>query len=204
MAHFMKYADEAGMPVKSGFDMPHPVGGQRTKDNISQAKKIMSKPSGEQAFDANNPKRHDFQHAFLGHDTTTIDEQMMKIFDPSGKHGKPPGDSYGVYAKVAQDVADELGISRKELQEVAWHGVKSDPTLPGMSASAKKAAEEFFKTGGEPFIETINKAIERTHRLTGTPKKEIARGLLSGKHPLYSVAPAGLLGAAAAANQQEK
>jgi hypothetical protein len=56
------------------------------------------------------------------------------------------------------------------IQDVAWTGFKGEP--------------------GMPLIQHYNQVIERGHRLTGMPRREIAEGLIRGTIPMYGVAGA--------------
>jgi hypothetical protein len=57
-------------------------------------------------------------------------------------------------------------------------------------------------TKGQPFIQTVNESIERTHRLTGMPRDEIVRrGIIKGEIPIYGLA--GGLGMGAIAEQSQ-
>jgi len=88
----------------------------------------------------------------------------------------PPGDSYGVFEQALAKLAKQAGVSPREFQEVAWAGAK--------------AAKEGASYVPHPMIETINRAIERTHRLTGMPRAEIVRrGLVRGEIPIYARTP---------------
>jgi hypothetical protein len=80
--------------------------------------------------------------------------------------------SYGVFEEALAKAAKRAGVSPREFQEVAWAGHKAMTTKGGYTP--------------HPMIETINEAIERTHRITGMDTKEIVRrGLVRGEIPLF-------------------
>ena len=151
-------------------ELPFPIGGRYMggkSGNLAQARKY--EKSG--VLDpVNNPKRYNFSSNFLGHqDRPTVDEQMMKLFDPSGK-GAPT--SYGVEEQVVNDLAAQKGVSPVNFQEVAWAGGK--------------------KSNGKPMMQEINEMIHRTSRVTGQTPDEVLKGFIEGNKPMYGAGAAGL------------
>ena len=61
------------------------------------------------------------------------------------------------------------GVSSRHLDEL--QGLQKDPTC----------------TSGQPFIQTINESIERTHPLTGMSRDEIVRGIINEKIPITAL-----------------
>jgi hypothetical protein len=181
LAHYVQWAAKNGHLIpEESHQLPFPIGGRYVANNIKQFEKM------EGPFDANNPKRHDFEHAFLGHaNKATTDEQMSGAIVPGMM--LPPGDSYGIAAKVIHDMAERNGVHPRDFQDVAWAGLKKLKT---------EAAGKKFEYKG-PMIQDVNDAIERTHRLTGMPRDEVVRrGVVKKEIPLYSSsAPIGALDA---------
>jgi hypothetical protein len=164
LAHFVKWAGARKLNVGKAFathELPYPIGGGKygAKNNLLEAGKFQEgKIFGEQ-----NPKRDDFQDAFLGHETFVTDEQMMNAFDYPGRQSAPPERTYGYHTRTGMQAAKEIGVKPRRFQEGGWYGLKDIP--------------------GEPFIQTQNKAIERTHRLTGLPRSQIAEGMAPNPKP---------------------
>lgn len=155
------------------YEMPVPIGGRYISNNMKQYQKF-----ADDDFNIPgdlNPKRYDFMHNYLGHkDKATIDEQMMGIIDPGNVYkGAPPNTAYGHFEEPVHIAARARGVDPREFQEVAWGGAKKDDK--GNFAPV-------------PMIQTVNESIERTHRLTGMPKKEIVRrGIVRGEIPMYGL-----------------
>lgn len=176
-AHYGNYLRATGKEYPSAaWQMPSPVGGRYITGNMEMHRKL-SEPGAALNPDT-NPKRYDFQDNFLGHENhATIDEQMMSILEPGGPQA-PPNNAYGMYEQPVHEIAKQRGVSPREAQGLMWAGAKQD-----------KLGGTF--RAGKPMIETVNEAIERTHRLTGMPKDEIVkRGLIKGEIPLYGVGTA--------------
>ncbi|HMH96295.1 MAG TPA: hypothetical protein VK577_06915, partial [Bradyrhizobium sp.] len=172
LAHYVQWAQKNhGAIPEASHELPFPIGGRYVSGNIDQFRKM---PEG--GFTENNPKRHDFAHAFLGHaNKATMDEQMSGGLVPGMQ--KPPGDSYGVAAQVVHDLAAKNGVHPRDFQDVAWAGLKKLKT--------EEAGKKFSYKG--PMITDVNDAIERTHRLTGMPRNEVVkRGLVKKEIPLYA------------------
>ena len=173
MAHYGNYLQQKGQSraVRS-YEMPNPIGGRYASGNMKIHDEI-----GDAGFDipgSTSPKRYNFQQNYLGHtDRATIDEQMMGLIDPQGKYGEaPPNDMYGHFEQPVHVLAEKYGVSPRTFQEVAWGG-------------GKRLKDPSFEGG--PMIQTVNDAIERTHRLTGMPREEIVRrGLLRAEIPLFA------------------
>lgn len=187
MASYANFKRQRGdtLPLEAR-NTPVPVGGKYSEANLTKFDKAINEGAGM----ADNPKRSTFSHSFLGDaDIATIDEHMTDLITPG--LAAPPGDSYFAYEELIQETAQELGITARELQEVAWGGRKVD------------RVNEYE---GKAMIEIVNEAIERTARLTGkSPKEVVRKGIVRGDMPIYGVAATAGLGglAAALANQQE-
>jgi hypothetical protein len=189
MGAYSRWAKDHGlqMPAEKGEAhlIPSPSGGQYVSGNIRAGYQ------GSEAGDINaatNPKRHNFLYNFLGHkDVPTLDEQMGQIWSGQKGYFGNKTSRYGPHEEVLGRLAQEYGVSPREFQEVAWAGHKNK--LDGYKP--------------EPFITTINKAIERTSRITGVhPDDVVRRGLLRSDMPLYGAA--GLVGVGAAASQMDE
>jgi len=171
MAMYGNYLKQHGLPTPETHQMPFPIGGRYAGGNMEMFDKL-AREYGIQSLDLTNPKRHDFAYNFLGHrNKATMDEQMTSGMTPGV--AMPPW--YGIWEKVLHEEAAKAGVSPMNFQDVAWAGFKNkkDPT---------------FK--GEPMIQVVNRAIERTHRLTGMPHEEIVRrGIVRSEIPIYSRAP---------------
>jgi hypothetical protein len=158
-AHYMPYP-------KAAYEMPSPIGGRYVTGNMTMHHKMLSE-GGYAGIGASNPKRHNFARNFIGDlNAATIDEQMTAGMVPGMT--KPPPGQYGIYERVLGEEAKKLGIKPANFQDVAWIGFKG--------------------TQGKSMISHVNDAIERTHRLTGMPRKEIVeRALIKGEIPLYGL-----------------
>lgn len=181
-AHYGNYLRATGQPYpQAAYEMPSPIGGRYITGNMDMHSKM-----GDAGFyiGAENPKRHDFMYNFLGHgDKATIDEQMMGLLSPGGP-GAPPSAAYGHFEEPVHALAQKYGVDPRYAQEVMWAGGKAAKNEAAGRAGAQINA-------GTPMIQTVNEAIERTHRLTGMPKDEIVRrGLVRGEIPLYGLGAA--------------
>jgi hypothetical protein len=173
MAQYGNYLREHGLPYPTAaYEMPVPIGGRYATGNMEMHKKIFDQ-GGFSALGETNPKRHNFSQDFTGNrNAATMDEQMTSGMTP-GINMPPPG-QYGLYEQVLADEAKKVGVPPQNYQDVAWAGFKNEKD------------PKYVK--GEPFIQTINRSIERTHRLTGMPKDEIVRrGLIRSEIPVYGV-----------------
>jgi hypothetical protein len=187
MANYGNYLRANGLPYpQASHELPFPVGGRYGMTNIEQHQNIFDQ-GGFTALGAGNPKRHNFAQDFTGNpNAATIDEQITSLMTPG--HTVPPDKTYGLYERVLHEEAAKAGVAPQNFQDVAWSGAKNlkDPTY----------------TSGQPFMQTINESIERTHRLTGMPREEIVRrGIIHGKIPIYGLLGAVGLGGAAAADR---
>ena len=183
MAHYGNYLRATGKPYpEAAHEMPFPIGGRYASGNMAMHKKIFDE-GGFSALGAANPKRHNFSQNFTGNrGAATMDEQMTSGMTPN--INMPPPGTYGLYEKVLGEEAAKVGVRPQNYQDVGWSGFKNmkDPSY----------------TAGQPFIQTINESIERTHRLTGMPKDEILRrGIIKGEIPMYAVMGAVGMGAIA-------
>lgn len=164
MSYFGNFQRQAGNPIPTAaYEMPYPIGGRFASGNMAQYDKMINQGQGISA--ANNPKRFNFSSNFLGDmQRPTIDEQMSGLFQPGLL--TPPGNSYGVYEEVLNDVAKQYGVNPVNFQDVAWAGGK--------------------EMKGKPMIQNVNEAIERTRRVTGMSPEDVVRNsLVRRTSPLY-------------------
>lgn len=174
-----------GIPIpEAGHQIPSPMGGPYVYGNLKNYYR-MNGPGGLDMDAIVNPKRHNFQYNFLGHeDKATIDEQMSELLQIP--KGAPPSGNYGSYELPVHRVAAELGVEPRYAQEVMWAGGKQ---MKNEAKAAKKGKVLSNHEAGKPMIQFVNDAIERTHRLTGMPRAEIVRrALVRGEIPLYGTA----------------
>jgi hypothetical protein len=183
-AAYYNYLRQNGMPIPGkgqGWTFPSPTGTFSGVENMRQAQ-LSSQWGDFQA--ALNPKRHNFAYNYMGHPNfATLDEQMGRLWHPSGDAPFADGTAYGIYEQALAREAAKRGVDPRTFQEIAWAGQKNmrDPSYVP-----------------HPMIETVNRAIERTHRLTGMDRSDIVRrGLVRGEIPLYGAAGVVALGAAA-------
>ena len=170
MAHYGNYLKNAGSSaMPPSYEMPFPIGGRYVTGNMDQFRKMIMGGAG---ITKDNPKRYNFSNNFTGSTGPTIDEQMSGLFR-SGL-GMPEAGRYGHYEEVLADLAKKEGApSPRYFQEVAWAGGKDAKTPGG------------FK--GNPMMNIVNEAIERTRRITGKDPAEIVeRGLVKSEIPLYA------------------
>lgn len=121
---------------------------------------------------ATQAKGFSFSQNFQGNlDPGTVDEQMMRLFDPGGKSA-PPNTGYSAASDVLAEEAAKRGVRTSQFQDVAWAGVK--------------------ESEGMPMIRHVNEALERTSRLTGQTTKQVLRNWIKNDAPLFAMA--GLLG----------
>jgi len=186
MATYGNYLRSNDLPYpKASYEMPYPIGGRYVTGNMAMHQKIFDQ-GGFSALGEANPKRHNFSQNFTGNrGAATMDEQMTSGMTPNVM--MPPPGTYGLYEKVLADEAKKVGVHPQNYQDVGWAGFKNMKD-PGY-------------TKGQPFIQTVNESIERTHRLTGMPRDEIVRrGIVKGEIPMYGIF--GAVGLGAVANQQ--
>ncbi len=147
------------------YDFPFPVGGRYAGGNMEMYEKAMidGMPLG-----VDNPKRHNFEHNFLGHrNMATMDEQMSNLIVPGQNIPK----NYGAWEQVVHDQAAKAGVDPRFMQEVAWAGAKK--------------LKDGDKYTPKPMIQIVNEAVERTRRITGLSNQEIMDGIVRGTIPLY-------------------
>jgi hypothetical protein len=171
-AHNLRYQRAKGEEgITKSVDMPYPVGGRYMSGNMELANKAGDKPF----VPGINPKRHNFESNFLGHTDPTIDEVMMRGFDPKGPQMP---EMYGPYEAAVNDLAAANGVPGSEFQDKAWAGLKRQ----GEKARGK---EPYIPM---PMIQIVNDAIERTARLTGLSPREVVRqNLVRAKGPMYGI-----------------
>lgn len=199
---FVNFQRDHGLPVSiRSQDAPSPTGGERLAGNLRMADQTQSRADLKPEV---NPKRNNFSANFFGHrKPSTIDEQMSDLIVPG--ESAPSPDHYGIYQRPVNRAAEQMGIEPDTAQELAWAGKKAKADEAEWQAKVDKAV-----AAGKPvpvrkkkyvpksMIEEINDSIERTHRITGTPRGLIAAraygGMHGGKQPLYGLAAAGILG----------
>jgi hypothetical protein len=195
LSHYLNYLRHWDKPYPTEpYNLPYPVGGGKygVMPNVRQHQKIMD-AGGFSGLDLTNPKRYDFAHSFTGDlSRPVMDEQMVGRMVPGVS---APGQDYGLFAGVTTDEAKKAGVTEPgRYQDVAWAGLKNLKTPQ--------------YTEGKPFIQEVNEAIERTHRLTGMPREEIVRrGVIRNEIPLYGQAglgTGGLLGDWGLGNQGDQ
>lgn len=193
MSHYANYLQ--GAPAPPSHQFPYPIGGRYAGQNMKQFEATVADPAFT-GFGADNPKRFDFSSSFLGHpDKFTMDEVMTGGLVPGLQMPKPG--SYGLAAAVPKGMAEAAGVAPAEYQGIGWAGLKYQNELAAWVAKGKDPADFQFDYAG-PMISHVNNAIERTHRLTGMPRRQIVeQGLIGRKIPLYT--GIGALGAGAAA-----
>jgi hypothetical protein len=211
MSHYAGYLNKQGQRVdQRAYEMPFPIGGRFASGNMDQAQKYID--NGMVGFDpAKNPKRYDFDNALAGNPAAgTIDEQMSGAFIP----GMTIPEHYGPATRVLHEEAAKAGVDARGFQDVGWAGLKY---LKEEAAHAAKEAKKAAKKPGighnsEPFkfdydgpmINTINRSIETTHRLTGMPIEEIVvRGLIKKEIPMYGIGGAAVMGGLAAQDRYQ-
>lgn len=177
---YANYQRARGAPVvpDAAHQLPSPIGGRYITGNLEQYDKMI--PGN---LTPDNPKRYNFSGNFMGDaNAATLDEQMSMVLGYSKKAFNGP--EYGPYEKIVQEVADQLGVPVRKVQEVAWSGYK-------------KATDKTYKKA-KPMIEIVNEAIERTSRVTGVPPREVVRrGLVRAEMPVYGLGAIMAGGAAA-------
>ena len=171
----------------AAHQVPFPIGGGKygIMPNLKQYQKMLMEGAGVTPL---NPKRYNFSANILGEaNAGTIDEQMMRLFDPT----KAEPEYYGPYQQVLNDLAAANGVDPRYFQEVTWSGAKS------LAAKGGKGPGYVPK----PLIQEYNEAIERTSRVTGVaPAEVVRRGIVRGEMPIYGAA--GVIGASQVVNQQ--
>ena len=211
MNHYANYLNKQGLRVdQRAYEMPFPIGGRFASGNMDQAQKYID--NGMVGFDpAKNPKRYDFDNALAGNPAAgTIDEQMSGAFIP----GMTIPEHYGPATRVLHEEAAKAGVDARGFQDVGWAGLKY---LKEEAAHAAKEAKKAKKPGighnSEPFnfdydgpmINTINRSIETTHRLTGMPIEEIVvRGLIKKEIPMYGLGAVGATGVMGSIARQDR
>jgi hypothetical protein len=165
-AQYARYHRDKGLYVpERGFQVQSPVGGRFISENMKQSNQF-----GGQFEAALNPKRHDFHLSLMGHKNRPVmDEQMMTT---GWNMQVPPGGAYGSFTEPIHKLAADYNTDPREFQGVGWSGGKSlkDPKY----------------TSGQPFIQTVNEAIERSRRLHGTSAEEALRqAIIRARKPTY-------------------
>jgi hypothetical protein len=125
--------------------------------------------NGFTPFDADNPKRHDFEYNFLGHrNKATMDEQMSGIIKPGMQQPK----WYAPAEEAVHQFAAREGVDPRFAQEVMWAGNKKLNDVKGVYTP-------------KPMIQIGNEAIERTRRITGLSADDVVDGIVKGTIPVY-------------------
>jgi hypothetical protein len=166
-AHYGNILRAQGKPYpKQKWDVPYPVSPGRygILPNLAKHERIMN-AGGYKAFDVTNPKPHNFTRNLIGDlDRATMDEQMVQGMTP----GKSKPAFYGEHERVLHEEAAKLGVPPAAMQDVAWFGFKG--------------------VEGKPMIHWVNEAIERTHRLTGMPRRKVVEGFIKKTIPMLGIA----------------
>jgi len=171
MQQYLTHLDATGqkLPLFS-WQMAVPIGGRYAQGNLGQFRNFSE--SNYTPFGPLNPKRHDFQYAFLGHKVPVIDEQMSGAIVP--KMTMP--EFYGPASQTVYNAAETAGADPRRFQEVTWAGLKKLLT---------EARGQQFNYEG-PMIEHPNRAIARTSILTGADPDTIVRqGLVRKIMPVF-------------------
>jgi hypothetical protein len=178
LAQYAEHLRKQGKALPAeGHQLPVTVGGRRGAVNIRDYN-AMRERGGYQGLGADQPKMHNFTRNIIGDPSrATIDEQMATgmtghIEDVDPKFAdRARRQAFGLMEKPVHEAAAAAGVAPANYQDVAWAGFKNEP--------------------GKPLINTINEAIERTHRLTGMPREEIVRrGLIRKEIPIYGLTAA--------------
>jgi hypothetical protein len=169
-AMYGNYLVEHGLPTPANaWAMPHPVGGRYISGNMAMHRKVAEAGGHSARY---NPKRFDFSSAHLGNKVPVLDEQMSGLLKPGMK--QPPPAGYGAYSEGVSDIALKTGVDPRNMQEIAWAGVKVGKS-PGYETA-------------KPMIQEFNEAIERTSRAFGiTPKEVLIEGIIKSKIPVLAV-----------------
>lgn len=181
MAHYANTRRAQGLGLPPTHQLPFPIGGRYAAGNLDMYNKIINEGRGL-GLDA--PKRYNFSGNFLGNvKPGTIDEQMMGLFDETGKLKAPPGDSYGAYEDVVAQLGEKRGIPTAEFQDVAWAGAKS------LKEEAKAAAKgkPYKREAAKPMIQNINEILARTSMITGETQEQVLRRMIEAKGPLFNI-----------------
>jgi len=151
---------------QEGFDVPYPVYGRYIGQNLAQAQKL-NDTGGLSA--ATQPKRHNFSGNFLGHrDLSTLDEQMMSAYiDPQTKKpfASPPGNSYGLFQRELNTLADKNKVMPENFQDVTWAGLK--------------------QYEGKPMMQEINEMLHRTSRVGDISQEQALENFIRANKPVY-------------------
>jgi hypothetical protein len=171
-AQYMNFLRQRGEAVPTAApELPYPIGGGKygIMPNVAQFDRLINAGEG---LDIANPKRFNFSGNFLGHlDKSTLDEQMLGTWD--SKLSAPPSNSYGIFEGALGRLAQKLKApAPAEAQDVMWAGIK----MPKDATYIPR-----------PMISTVNDAIERTSRLTGTSPDEVVEyAITRAKRPTYA------------------
>ena len=166
-AAFTNVMRQRGLDVpQEGFDVPYPVYGRYIGQNLAQAQKLHD-TGGLSA--ATQPKRHNFSGNFLGHrDLSTLDEQMMSAYiDPQTKKpfASPPGNSYGLFQRELNTLADKNKVMPENFQDITWAGLKNYE--------------------GKPMMQEINEMLHRTSRVGDISQQEALENFIRANKPVY-------------------
>lgn len=173
MAAWANMQKEAGKPVQVATrNLPYPISAGKfgASNNLKEYDERLVRGSD---FDpAENTKRYDFSGSFKGNKgAPVLDDQMMTgLFNIQ----TPPPGTAGHYQYPVREAARQLGVDPRKAQETMWAGFKGED--------------------GMPMIESFNRSVYRTSRVTGQSPQEIVKRYLKGKQPMYSIGPLGLLG----------
>ena len=155
--------------------LPYPVGGRYIGGNLENYDKLVG--TGKMTAKS-QPKMNNFSRNMFGEvDPGTVDKQMSEMMGYTGSGMR--GGRYAAFEAELADLAKEMGITTRRLQEIAWAGYKmsKDPSfIP------------------KPMIRIVNEAIERTSQVTGlSPEVVLKEAVIYSRMPLYSAAGAAML-----------
>lgn len=182
LAHYFEFLKGRGMQIPESHQFPVTVGGRFAGNNAADYIALQER-GGYAGLGADQPKMHNFTRNFIGDlMRATMDEQMATgMLQPQGATTKQINNArktaFGMLEQPVHEAAAARGVNPANFQDVAWAGFKGESE--------------------GPFIDVINRAIERTHRLTGMARDEIVRrGIIRKEIPVYGMT--GTLGGLAA------
>jgi hypothetical protein len=170
--------------------VPSPVGGEFAQGNYTMYDQVLNQG---RPLDLSQPKGSNFKWSYLDRpDVGTMDKRMSSAYSMTA----PPKGAYGIYEEPVLRLADEWGVSGQQAQAGIWKGLENlEEIAKGKPVSA-----------AEPFMETVNKAVDRTSYVTGLPPQTVVDDSIVRKvRPTYASVPAalGLAGAGALATPDE-
>lgn len=189
MSQYLEYLRKNNMPLPKGYETPVTIGGEYLGTNLRNYQAMRDK-GGYPALGKGQPKQHNFTRSQIGDISQAVmDDQMASgmlkhLMDQLGpnptkaqiKEVKALIDNargavaFGLLEAPVHKLAKRLGVEPGNVQDIAWAGFRNQQ--------------------GQPMIDVVNEAIERTHRLTGMPREEIVRrGIIRKEIPVYTPGP---------------